>query len=176
MRWSALLLLCCLSFTGFASSRTRSAALSVPDSLLVGTNWRETSPGARSGYLLVLTDIGNFEEDAGPDHERPYQYLMGRWRLDSATQVFTFSVDGQMGKTGVHSRYKRGRDFYLDYDLLVLNATTLELRDHLTGEHRTFRAEARLNYVEPAIRRIPKPADEGRFKLPGSGGNWGGIF
>jgi hypothetical protein len=91
---------------------------------------------------------------------------MGRRRLDSATQVFTFSVDGQMGKTGVHSRYKRGRDFYLDYDLLVLNATTLELRDHLTGEHRTFRAEARLNYVEPAIRRIPKPADEGRFQPP----------
>lgn len=178
MRWLAtyfLLFVCCTSFLYAGAEHFPPVATYASDSLLFGANWRETSPGDRSGYLLILTGIGNFEEDAGPDHERPYRYLMGRWQLDSAAKVLTLSVDAQMGKTGVHSRYKRGRDFYLDYELLVLNTSTLEIRDHLTGEVRTFRAETRETYVEPAMRRIPRPADDGLFKLPG-GTTWGGGF
>jgi|AntRauTorckE5430_2_1112549.scaffolds.fasta_scaffold00105_3 hypothetical protein len=149
------------------------AATISPDSVLTTLDWLETSGGEREGYVLTMTDDGNFEEDAGEQHNRPYRYLMGRWKIGAAAQTLTLSVDGQMGKTGVHRRYLKGRDFYLVYDLILLENGTLALKDHLTGAKRTFKAIERKEYVEPAMRRIPKPGKKnGGLKLPGG---WGGL-
>jgi len=143
------------------------------DSVFTTPDWRETSSGERKGYVLTLTDDGNFEEDAGENHNRPYRYLLGRWKIDSAAATLTLSVDGQMGKTGVHRRYLRGRDFYLVYDIVSLEDGELQLKDRLTGAHRTFRATERKAYEEPAMRRIPKPGKKpGVFEFPKG---WGGF-
>jgi hypothetical protein len=143
------------------------------DSVFTTLDWLETSSGDREGYVLTLTDDGNFEEDAGEQHNRPYQYLMGRWKVDSAAQTLTLSVDGQMGKTGVNRRYLKGRDFYLVYTIISFGDGKLVLKDHLTGAKRTFEATERKEYVEPAMRRIPKPGKkQGGFKLPAG---WGGL-
>lgn len=143
------------------------------DSVFTTPNWKETSFGEREGYTLTLTDDGNFEEDAGEQHKRPYRYLMGRWKVDSAAQTLTLSVDGQMGKTGVNRRYLKGRDFYLVYHIISLEDGKLVLKDRLTGAKRTFKATERKEYVEPAMRRIPKPGKkQGGFKLPEG---WGGF-
>ncbi len=143
------------------------------DSLFTGPDWEETSSGDREGYILTLTKDGNFEEDAGEQHNRPYRYLMGRWKVDSAARTLTLSVDGQMGKTGVHRRYLKGRDFYLVYTIVSLKNGKLELKDRLTGAKRTFEAVERKTYVEPAMRRLPKPGKKPAiFTLPKG---WGGI-
>jgi hypothetical protein len=143
------------------------------DSLLTAPDWKEVSEGDRTGYILTLTTDGNFEEDAGERHNRPYRYLLGRWKVDAAAGTLTLSVDGQMGKTGVHRRYLKGRDFYLVYTILSLENGKLEVKDKLTGAIRTFTATERKEYVEPAMRRIPKPGIKpGVFKLPAG---WGGF-
>lgn len=143
------------------------------DSLLTSPDWLEVTSSDREGYVLTLTNDGNFEEDAGDNHNRPYRYLLGRWKIDSVAQTLTLSVDGQMGKTGVHRRYLKGRDFYLVYDFISLEDGELKIKDHLTGEVRIFTATERKEYVEPAMRRIPKPGKpQGGFKLPKG---WGGF-
>lgn len=144
-----------------------------PDSLFTTPDWEEVSEGDREGYVLTLTKDGNFEEDAGENHNRPYRYLLGRWKVDSAAGTLTLSVDGQMGKTGVHRRYLRGRDFYLVYTIISLENGQMELKDRLTGATRIFEATKREEYIEPAMRRIPKPGKKPAiFTLPKG---WGGI-
>lgn len=158
-------------FIGSISAQNTSAAAA--DTVFTTPNWEETTFGVRKGYVLTLTPEGNFEEDAGEDHNRPYRYLLGRWKVDSAANTLTLSVDGQMGKTGVHRRYLKGRDFYLVYRIEVVSNKEMVLHDVLTGERRTFVATVRKEYVEPAMRRLPKPATEpGVFKLPKG---WGGL-
>lgn len=143
------------------------------DSLFTTPDWKEISNGEREGYVLTLTQEGNFEEDAGEQHNRPYRYLMGRWKVDTAAGTLTLSVDGQMGKTGVNRRYLRGRDFYLVYDIVSFNAEKLVLKDRLTKAIRTFKATDREEYVEPAMRRIPKPSKKPViFEIPKG---WGGV-
>lgn len=144
-----------------------------PDSLFTVPDWLETSGGEREGYVLTMTADGNFEEDAGEQHNRPYRYLMGRWTVDTAAQTLTLAVDGQMGKTGVHRRYLKGRDFYLVYAIASFENGALTLKDRLTGAVRTFKATEHREYVEPAMRRLPKPGKQkGGFKLPEG---WGGL-
>ncbi|MBC6995332.1 hypothetical protein QWY85_00135 [Neolewinella lacunae] len=141
------------------------------DSLLTTPDWLESTPGPRNGYRLTLTTEGNFDEDGGPSHGRAYQHLLGRWTIDTAAHTLTFGVDGMMGNKLVHRRYLRGRDFFITYDVLTLNAETLRLRDRLTDEIRTFTAAERTDYVDPAVRRMPKFPDPVKLKLPGE---WGG--
>ena len=93
---------------------------------------------------------------------------MGRWRLDSAATRLTIGIDYFMGKRMVHPRYRRGQDFFLDYDILLLTPGHLQLRDPLTDERRTFEATAVEHYEEASQRRIPKP-DFGPLRLPGQG-------
>jgi len=151
-------------------------AYMVNDSLFITPDWVETSSGDRNGYVLTLTKEGNFEEDAGEAHNRPYRYLMGRWKVDTTARTLTLSVDGQMGKTGVHRRYLKGRDYYLVYTIISHRNGKLELKDKLTGATRTFVATKRKEYVEPAMRRIPKPGKKpGVFKLPQGWGGFSGL-
>ncbi|TXF90393.1 hypothetical protein FUA23_06275 [Neolewinella aurantiaca] len=169
MRYTLLVFLA--SFASLAFCQTPAA---IPhDSIFTTPDWVEVSEGERKGYVLRLTKEGNFEEDAGEDRQRPYRYLMGRWKVDSAAQTFTLSVDGQMGKSGVHRRYLQGRDFYLIYDFNSLEDGKLVLTDQLTGDQRVFMATERKEYEEPAMRRLPKPGKkQGGFKLPDG---WGGF-
>lgn len=184
-----LLLLCGLSHaqvdtTGYAPTDTATVTrldTVIQDSLgriiaLTQPVWREASGGARNGYLLSLTDNGNFEEDAGEVPNRDYRYLMGRWRMTDSTASLLLSVDGFLGRSSVHRRYLRGRDFYLNYDIVELTPARLVLRDVLTGDLRTFVAETRGATESAAERRMPGQRTEprgGGFKIPDG---WGGRF
>lgn len=169
MRFFLLFLFALVSCVGY--TQTHKAIEN--DSVFTVPDWLETSSEDRDGYILTLTNDGNFEEDAGEQHNRPYRYLLGRWKVDSAAGTLTLSVDGQMGKTGVHRRYLKGRDFYMVYDIISLEDGKMELKDRLTGARRTFRAVERKEYVEPAMRRLPTPGKKPAvLKLPTG---WGGF-
>lgn len=161
---TALLFFCCL----LVSAQT--------DSLLANTVWEETSVSERNGYVLQLNQYGTFEEDAGKDYRRSAQYLMGRWSTDSAARTITLAVDYFLGKNMVAARYRDGQDFYLTYRIVSLSPDSMELQDQLTGDLRSFiRTRLGEAYEDAATRRIPKPAQKGRFKLPkvgGGGGMW----
>lgn len=141
------------------------------DSLLAAVLWEESSRGERNGFILRFDEYGSFEEDAGEDHQRASRYLLGRWELDSAATRLTFAVDYFLGRKLVHSRYRSGKDFYLDYRIVTLSGDTLELEDELTGKVRTFVAvpiderpdasERRAKKIELGTRK-----DDGVFKIP----------
>ena len=150
------LLFCLLPFS-FLSAQS--------DSLLRAFLWWE----AGTGYTLKFTPDGTFEQDRGED-VRSGRYLMGRYTLDSTDAVVTLSVDYLLGKRHLPNRYRRKRDFYLDYRIDTLATDTLVLTDLLTGERRRFGALPLSDGDDPARRRIPKP-ELGELKLPE---DWGG--
>jgi hypothetical protein len=130
------------------------------DSLLQSASWEE----AGTGYQLLLTPDGTFEQDYGAD-VKSGRYLMGRYALDSTDQTLLLSVDYFLGKTRIPNRYRRKRDFYIDYRIDRLTADTLVLTDLLTDEVRRFGARPLEDKEDPARRRIPKPKQD-QFKLP----------
>ncbi|MEM9929051.1 MAG: hypothetical protein AAF840_04495 [Bacteroidota bacterium] len=139
------------------------------DSLLSSVHWEEMTAGDRKGYLIRFNPFGTFEEDAGEVYARSARYLMGRYEIDSTQSVLTFAVDFFMGDKLVHRRYRRGQDFYLDYDIVSLKPERLELRDKLTREIRTFVAKPLEGVEDAATRRINKIqfGKKGGLKLPG---------
>ncbi|MTB51340.1 hypothetical protein [Lewinella sp. W8] len=136
-----------------------------PDSLFTAVWWEETSEGHRNGYFLRLNPEGNFDEDAGPHHDRAARNLLGRWEWNANEQILTLGVDGVMGKGIVSRKYLEGRDYYIDYDLVSLTEAEMILRDQRTDELRTFRATSLDNYEPPFKRRLPK-GPETIFTLP----------
>lgn len=130
------------------------------DSLLQSANWKEEA----TSYRLLLTPDGTFEQDYGAD-VKSGRYLMGRYALDADEKILTLSVDYFLGKTRIPNRYRRKRDFYLDYRIEALSADTLVLIDLLTDEVRRFGARPLEEKEDPAQRRIPKPKQD-QFKLP----------
>lgn len=137
--------------------------------LLATSFWEETSHGPRSGYILTLDAGESFTEDAGASPNRKYQFLRGRWILDTTAHQLTLAVDGLMGGSALSSRYLRGRDYYLDYDLVVLTAESLELKDQLTGQVRTFQRTEAAPYKDPMLNQpvqLELPGAKGGLKLP----------
>lgn len=124
-----------------------------PDTLLFAVLWRETTPGSRAGYALRLAEFGSFEEDAGENYDRASRYLLGRWETDSTLSRLTLAVDYFLGRKLVHSRYRNGQDYYLDYEVVALTPDTLELRDETTGKVRTFTAEPLADYKDAGERK-----------------------
>lgn len=139
------------------------------DSLLTSVIWAETTKGEREGYSLRLNEFGPFEEDAGEDFNRSSRYLLGRWELDSTGNQLTLAVDYFMGQKIVHSRYRRGQDFYLEYLILSRSAEELILKDLLTGKLRTFTATPIADAPDVGERRAQKielGRKKGGLKLP----------
>lgn len=123
------------------------------------------------GEALYLNAEGNFDEDAGEKFTRSYRHLLGRWYTGDNEKTLTLAVDGLMGKGLVHARYRNGRDFFIEYDIISVSNEELVLRDQKTRKLKTFSAASREDYQEPAVRRIPKSTKPGVFKLPDG---WGG--
>jgi len=136
------------------------------DSLLTNFEWVEDSSFARAGYVLRLQPHGAFEEDAGEEFTRSSRYLLGRWGYVDTTSTLTLSVDYFMGKNMVNERYRDGRDFYLDYEVVKINDTILQLKDQLTGKVRSFMARPVSTGPDASERRKPKPALKPDFTLP----------
>jgi hypothetical protein len=117
---------------------------------------------------LRFTHDGTFEFDYGEGEKRG-RYLLGRYRLDSTATRLTLSVDYFLGQRRLPARYRRGNDFYLEYDLIELNANRLILRDRLTGDRRVFHG-LKPEGIDPAERPLPRSAPT-VWKLPT---DWGG--
>lgn len=140
------------------------------DSILTAVLWEETTTGDRQGYILRLNQYGSFEEDAGENYRRKSRYLMGQWTIDTQRTHLTLAVDYFMGQRLVHTRYRRGQDFYLDYTIVKRTAAELVLKDELTGKERTFVARAKADALDAAERRAQKikfGKEKGKLKLPG---------
>jgi hypothetical protein len=129
------------------------------DSLLRELDWHADD----DELVLRLTPDGTFEFDYGAEAQRG-RYLMGRYRLDTTGRVLTLSVDYFLGKRRIPNRYRRGNDFYLEYDLLHSDPRRLVLRDRLTDELRHFTGRLPEGQ-DPALRPLPTTSDGG-FKLP----------
>ncbi len=175
MRRVYTLLLLFIAIALFAQDDTgpvkevQSSATSKWQPLLETSHWRETSAGQRNGYVLTLEQYEIFTEDAGANPNRKYQYLRGRWVLDTTVQTLTLAVDGLMGAHLVHRRYLRVRDYYLDYEVVQLSGDSLELRDQQTGDHRTFLRTQAKPFKDPLLDekvKLELPG-KGGFKLPG---------
>jgi len=144
--------------------------LPAQDSLMTTMEWAEEG----ETYILRLAPHGAFEEDAGENFTRSSQYLMGRWSYADSTATLTLAVDYFMGQNMVASRYRKGQDFYLVYEVTELSDSTMILRDAQTGKHRRFAARERTDGPDASERRKPKPTlkpDFGPLKLPKG---WGG--
>lgn len=146
-----ILILGCLSFASLGAQ---------VDSLLSLALWEEPA----TGYVLRLSPKGNFDEDRGAG-----RYLQGRWEVDSAGTELLLAVDGLLGGRLVHRRYRRDRDFYLEYRILVVNSEELLLEDLLTGEERHFFFRELGDYLNPS-ERLLRTAPQPKLELPKSGG------
>lgn len=135
------------------------------DSLLRAFHWQEEGTERR----LLLTADGTFEMDYGAAVGEG-RYLLGRYELDSTGREITLSVDYFLGKSRLPGRYRRGQDFYLQYDIITLNDRRLVLLDVLTDELLAFVPGPREADDDPAQRRVPRPSPT-KFKLPRG---WGG--
>lgn len=180
-----LTLLLLLFFTGLYAQADTSVIISDTASermdrspwapLLAASHWLETSPGSRNGYVLTLDLHENFTEDAGIRPNRKFQFLRGRWILDTAESTITLAVDGLMSGGNLDSRYLRGRDYYIVYDLVSVSTDHLELKNRLTGKSRTFERTEAEDFKDPMIEEKTKlelPGSKGgKLKLPGG---WGG--
>ncbi len=165
MRYATtLLLLLILNVSGIAQS----------DSLLTSFEWVEDSSFARAGYVLRLQPHGAFEEDAGEDFTRSSRYLLGRWAYVDSTALLTLSVDYFMGKNMVNGRYRDGQDFYLDYKVVKISDTALQLKDLLTGKVRSFTSRPVSAGPDASERRKPKPTLTPELTLPQLPKGWGG--
>lgn len=144
-------------------------------------DWQDLADTSQDIRLRITTD-GNFEEDQGTDHKREYRFLLGRWTIDTAAAELTLGVDGLMA-SGVHPRYRRGRDYYMVFAYAVTDSTLL-LTDVLTGRERRFRLVPRAaDYEDPSERRKPDPKKKRPplFELPELPGGkkksgWGSFF
>lgn len=141
------------------------------DSLLTTVLWEEITRGERNGITLRFDEFGPFEEDAGEDHQQASRYLLGRWELDTTSTRLTFAVDYFLGRKLVHPRYRRGKDFYLEYRIVTFTRDTLELEDELTGKVRRFVAVPLDDRPDASERRAQKielgtKKDNGGFKIP----------
>lgn len=135
------------------------------DSLLRAYHWQEEGTERR----LLLTPDGTFELDYGPDTGEG-RYLLGRYAIDSTGRELTLSVDYFLGKSRIPGRYRRGQDFYLQYDIVTLDERRLVLLDVLTDELLAFLPAPLNTEDDPARRRAPRP-NPTKFKLPRG---WGG--
>ena len=141
---------------------------------LVATDWLEITPqGDTTGFILRLTDDGSFEEDAGENFTRPSRYLLGRWRIEDGKRL-TLGVDGLLA-SNLPRQYRKGKDYYVPYELSFYEDGALRLIDLLTHAIRRFEPQPRAaDYLDAAERRKPKPIlkpDEPILKLPPG---WGG--
>ena len=125
-------------------------------SLLSRMAWKEIDGSPNPGYLLLLTSEGNFNEDAGAAGARKYRNLLGRWHLDSTQSILTLSVDGLMGRGLVHSRYLRGRDYFIEYDVIDINNHELVLKDRATGKRRIMIGVEPDRVEDQAKKRLPQ--------------------
>lgn len=141
-----------------------------PRQLLTAAPWREVY-----GKLLILSAEGNFDEAAGdrvvgdegdPNVSRGESHLLGRWVLDSTQQLLTLSVDGFMSGGKISARYRKGRDFYLPYEILEVTPYELILLDLITDERRSFIAAPEAKIEDHSERRKPKVPKASEFKLP----------
>ena len=135
------------------------------DSLLQAYHWEEEGTERR----LLLTADGTFELDYGPTTGAG-RYLLGRYTTDSTGRELTLSVDYFLGKSRLPGRYRRGQDFYLQYDIITLNEQRLVLLDVLTDELLAFLPGPLDAEDDPAQRHVPQP-NPTKFKLPRG---WGG--
>lgn len=140
------------------------------DSLLTTGEWVEEG----QDFVLRLQPHGAFEEDAGEGFTRSSRYLLGRWVYSDSTRMLTLSVDYFMGKNMVAPRYRQGRDFYLDYDVIELSESVLVLEDRLTGKERLFTARPLSTASDASERRKPKPVLVPSLELPQLPKGWGG--
>ena len=148
------LLLCLFPFTTLLGQPT--------DSLLQSVAWREEG----SGYRLVLTADGTFEQDYGREDRRAARYLLGRYALNPDSRELTLSVDYFLGKSRIPNRYRRERDFYLPYRIDSLTADRLVLTDLVSREVRRFAARPLRPEDDPLNRHTPAPQPV-KLKLPG---------
>ncbi len=163
-------------FTGGLSAPLDS--LEVQDSsrwapLLGASHWCEKTKDSREGYVLTLDLNENFTEDAGPQPNRKFQFMRGRWVLDTAEQTITLAVDGLMSGGSLDRRYLRGRDYFIVYDLLSLTPKKLEIKDRLTGKKRLFSRTEAEEFKDPMINKPVKlelPQVKEGLKIPGG---WG---
>ncbi|WP_157501313.1 hypothetical protein [Lewinella sp. 4G2] len=170
MRFLTLCLLAlCLSTC--ASAQVKQPALLVDaapvvDTLMLLTTpaWEEEKGSLHPGYLLSLTDDLNFAEDAVKESARKYRHLLGRWKKEGI--ALTLSVDGFMGEGLVHPRYKRGRDFYIVYDIVAVNEEHLILKDQRTGKQRKYRATDKSAVQDQSELRKPKGKKDTKWTLP----------
>lgn len=168
----SILFLIALCFNHYSLAQVVDTIQSTEDfwtPLLATSHWEETSPDSRKGYVLTLDAGESFTEDAGTSPNRKYQFLRGRWILDTAAHQLTLAVDGLMGGSAIASRYLRGRDYYLDYDIVLLTTDTLELKDLLTGETRIFQRTEAAPFKDPMLDQPVKlelPGAKGGLKLP----------
>ncbi|WP_273446635.1 hypothetical protein [Neolewinella agarilytica] len=163
-------------FTGGLSPQADSVV--VQDSsrwapLLVASHWCEKTKDSREGYVLTLDLNENFTEDAGPQPNRKFQFMRGRWVLDTVEQTITLAIDGLMSGGSLHQRYLRGRDYFIVYDIISLTTEKLELKDRLTGKRRDFNRTEAEEFKDPMINEPAKlelPQIKGGLKIPGG---WG---
>ncbi|WP_420459248.1 hypothetical protein [Neolewinella sp.] len=148
------LLLCLLPFTTLLGQPT--------DSLLQSVAWQEEG----TGYRLVLTADGTFEQDYGTENRGAARYLLGRYALDADSRELTLSVDYFLGKSRIPNRYRRERDFYLPYRIDSLTADRLVLTDLVTRNERRFAAQPLRPEDDPLKRHTPAPQPV-KLKLPG---------
>ena len=170
-----LLLSCCISGRAQVhpdSALTRTEVSVVPHELLTAVAWEEVDRSINPGYLLLLSKEGNFNEDAGINHKRSYQNLLGRWQLDTAQTRLTLSVDGFMGKGMLSSRYLRGRDYHLTYDIVDVSPNELIIKDIQTGKKRIYIATDPTRLEDQSEKRKPKASmpDTTTWSLPDFGG------
>lgn len=128
--------------------------------LLTAAPWQEVD-----GKLLVLSPEGNFDEAAraGISGE---SHLLGRWVLDSTQRLLTLSVDGFMSGGKINARYRKGRDFYLPYEIVEVTPYELVLLDLITKKRRSFIAAPDAEIEDHSERRKPVPTEAPVFKLP----------
>jgi len=141
--------------------------------LLAASHWCEKTKDKREGYILSLDVNENFTEDAGPQPNRKFQFMRGRWVLDTTEQTITLAIDGLMAGGNLHQRYLRGRDYYIIYELVALTDDKLELKDRLTGKKRRFTRTEAEDFKDPMIDDAPKielPELKSGLKIPGG---WG---
>ncbi|SEP61586.1 hypothetical protein [Neolewinella agarilytica] len=163
-------------FTGGLSPQADSVV--VQDSsrwapLLVASHWCEKTKDSREGYVLTLDLNENFTEDAGQQPNRKFQFMRGRWVLDTVEQTITLAIDGLMSGGSLHQRYLRGRDYFIVYDIISLTTEKLELKDRLTGKRRDFNRTEAEEFKDPMINEPAKlelPQIKGGLKIPGG---WG---
>ncbi|NJC25128.1 hypothetical protein [Neolewinella antarctica] len=143
--------------------------------LLTAAPWQELDENGKPSYLLSLNREGNFDEDAQREDARKYRHLLGRWVLDTNTNTVTLSVDGFMGEGLLHSRYRRGRDYYVAYEIIEASQQELQLKDVKTSRIRSFIASDPAAVEDQATKRLPQFPEKDKpsvFTLPDFNGGF----